>query len=290
MKKILILGRDTTIYKDMVEALSDAETRVDVCLYENLGFLIHEGNGSIVRCDTGEDVKEYDCILVLSTSIGHLQNYIFSALACYCRRQNITILDDSFSNTDGKLYAMWKFWEDSLNVPDTAFGPAEFLVEQLDKFGGVGVLKSVQGTRGMDNYLVHSGEEVLNIIKNNPDIHFILQNFIPNDGDWRIIVLNYDPKMGLYRHRAKNSSEHRNNTSVGGQAEAVSTKDIDARILDLAAKASRSLGIKIAGADVLQSSKTGECYVLEVNRTPQLATGYFYEEKFAALKELIHTL
>ena len=193
MKRVLILGRDTGIFTNMAKDLSGSDTQVDVCSYEDLGFLIIDGVGSVMRCDTGEDIKNYDAILVLSTSRNHLQNYIFSALACYCRKNNIVILDDMFSNLDGKLYAMWKFWEDNIPIPDTAFGPATFLAEQLEKFGGVGVLKSVQGTRGNDNYLVHSSEEIISIVDDSPNIRFILQNFIPNDGDWRVVVLNYEP-------------------------------------------------------------------------------------------------
>ena len=96
--------------------------------------------------------------------------------------------------------------------------------------------------------------------------------------------------MGLYRHRSLNSTEHRNNTSVGGQAESATTEEIDSDILELAVNASKSLGIKIAGADILRDSKTKKCYVLEVNRTPQLATGGFYAQKLNSLKELLQKL
>ena len=288
MKKVLIIARDKTIYKDFQEYLLENEVEPTVCNYDDLGLLIDGDDASVVDCASGKDVKDFEKVVILSTSKGHKENYILSALACYCRKNQVPMYDSSFSNLGGKLYAMWKFWEDGIAVPKTAFGPVEFLMAQLERFGGIGVLKAVDGTKGDDNYLVKSKEEIKTKVEENPEIRFILQNFIPNDGDYRIIVLGFEPKMALYRHRAKgNPNEHRNNTSVGGAADFVELNNLAPEILDLSVRAAKSLGIEVAGADVLMDKETGKYYMLEVNRTPQMVTGGFYDKKFEALKDFI---
>ena len=283
MQKVLIIGNDITKYTPLINSLSDNDTIVSACSYQDLTFYL-DGDNTTVQCfSTGEDIREFSKVLILATSPCHLQNYIFSTLACYCRRHHISLFDDDFSNTDGKLYALWRFWEKDIPIAKTVFGPAIFMAQKLAEFGNTGVLKSVQGTKGRDNYLIHSTEELYKIVDDKP--YFILQNYISNVGDWRIIVINFQPQLAIYR--SSHGKDFRNNTSVGGDAKLVPLNEVDSKILELAVSAAKALNIKIAGADIMQDNQTGEYTVLEVNRTPQLATGAFTDAKTKILKDLI---
>lgn len=287
MKKVLLIVNKTNKYLPLVQTLSSNDSVVSVCSYRDLCFSI-DGDKSIIYCfPTKTDIKEYSKIIVLSTSSGHLENYIFSALSCYCRKNNVPLMDDSFSNIDGKLYALWRFWESNIPVAKTFFGPVDFMAESLAGLGEKGILKSVQGTKGKDNYLVSTEEELRRIINENQEKRFILQNFVPNDGDWRIILVNYEPKLAIYR--SSNGKDYRNNTSVGGSAKLVPLEDVDPKVLELSISATKALDIKIAGADIMQDNTTKEYTVLEVNRTPQLVTGAFTEEKQAIIQNLIRS-
>lgn len=285
MKKILIIGSNVSKYEPVANLLSDQEVSVSACSYRDLAFYIDKEETSIKCFSTGEDVKEFSKIIVLATSPLHLQNYIFSALACYCRKYKIPILDDSFSNLDGKLYALWRFWEENIPVAKTVFGPVDFLIQKFVELGSPCVLKSVQGTKGKDNYLIHSRDELVRILEENNNKSFILQNFIPNNGDWRIVLVNYIPKLAIYR--SSHGKDFRNNTSVGGDATLVPLGQVDSEVIKLATNAAKALDIKIAGADILQNEQTGEYTVLEVNRTPQLISGSFVDAKLEMLKSVI---
>lgn len=287
MKKTLILVNDKAKFRSLITSVSSEGEQVSICSYKDLAFSLDGKNAQILIYPSNIKLNAFAKIIILSTSPRHAQNYIFSALVCYCRKNNIILLDDSFTNTDGKLYALWRFWDKNLPVAKTFFGPTNFLAQKFLELGGKGVLKSVQGTKGKDNYLIQSKKELREILKNNADTAFILQNFIPNDGDWRIILINFEPKLAIYR--SSHGKDHRNNTSVGGEAKLVPLEEVDPQILDLSIAASKALDIKIAGADIMQDSDTGEYTVLEVNRTPQLATGAFVEEKTEILKSLIHS-
>ena len=287
MKKLLLIvgSDDGAKYEPLIQSLSDEKTAISTCSYRNLSFYIDGNNTAITLFSTGEDIKEFSKVIVLATSAFHRQNYIFSALACYCRRYGVTMLDDSFSNTDGKLYALWRFWESKIPVAKTVFGPVGFMVQKLDALGLPCILKSVQGTKGRDNYLIHSESELRQIIEQNPDTRFVLQNFIPNEGDWRIVLVNFEPKLAIYR--SSHGKDFRNNTSLGGEATLVPLDQVSPQILQLAISAAKSLDIKIAGADILAEKGTGDLTVLEVNRTPQLISGSFIDAKIDVLKKLI---
>lgn len=285
-RKVLIIGNDISKYKSAAKELSDNTTTVSICSYQDLAFQI-DSNDTFIKCfTTGEDIREFSKIIVLSTSPYHLENYIFSALACFCRKHNIPILDDSFSNTDGKLYSLWCFWECGIPVAKTAFGPVDFLAQQLPLFGTPCILKSVQGTKGKDSYLIHNEKELRQIIEQNSDTRFVMQNFIENDGDWRIVVVNFEPKLAIFR--SSHGKDFRNNTSVGGDATLIPLDEVDPVILQMATDSAKALNIKIAGADILQDKTTGEYTVLEVNRTPQLVTGAFPKAKREVLQSLIY--
>jgi len=285
MKTVLILGRRPEIFFELAKKLSNSETKVEIAAYNDLGFLIDGTEAKVINCATGDDLRRYAKILVLSTSPDNRQDYIFSALACYCRQHKIEMWDDSFTNTAGKLYAMWRFWEKGIPIPKTAFGPASFLAETLENFGSPAVLKAVNGIKGRNNYLVQSGEEIKEIVERDPDVRYILQNYIPNKGDYRIVVVNFEAKLAIYR--SANGKDFRNNTSLGGEASLVPLNELDPKLIELAIEATKALDIKIAGADILEDKETGEYSVLEVNDTPQLATGTFTEAKAEMIRELI---
>lgn len=284
-ERFLILACDAGKFSELAVELSDEHRQVEVASYHDLAMWISGEDTLITVFPTGVDLREYKKILVLSTSPSHRENYIFSAVACYARKYNIEMVDDEFTTIDGKLYSMWRFWETGVKVPKTAFGPIEFLGAALNEFGGTAVLKAVDGTKGRDTYLVHSEKEIRKIMKKRADLRFILQDFVPNNGDYRVIVINFKPKMVIYR--SANGKDFRNNTSLGGKATLIPLKEVDPEVLELATEAAKVLNIKIAGADVIENRNTNERSVLEVNRTPQLATGAFVDEKLAILRDLV---
>lgn len=285
--KTLILANNTEKFQSLISSISSESEQISICSYKDLAFSLDGRNAQITIYPSNIKLDEFAKIIVLSTSPHHTRNYIFSALSCYCHKNGIMLLDDSFTNTDGKLYALWRFWFDDIPVAKTFFGPTDFLVQKIAELGGKGILKSVQGTKGKDNYLVQSEKELQEALKNHIDTDFVLQNFIPNDGDWRIILINFEPKLAIYR--SSHGKDHRNNTSVGGEAKLIPLEEVDPRAIELSISAARALDIKIAGADIIQDSSTGELTVLEVNRTPQLATGAFINEKAEVLKNLIRS-
>lgn len=286
MQKILIVGRTPSRFTDLAREINNSGlAQADIVQYDNLGFLIDGGRTQIIDQITGKDIRDYQQVWVLSTSPRCTRDYIFSALVCYCRKYGVKIMDDNFTNFDGKLYEMWRYWEAGLRTPKTAFGSADFLAKVRPSFGGVAVLKSVNGAKGRDSFLIHSEEELREVLSNNQDVDFVLQDFIPNDGDYRVVLINFVPKVVIFR--SANGKDFRNNTSLGSEATLIPLEQVPPGVLELAIAATKVAEVQLAGADIIVNKKTGKCSVLEINRTPQLASGTFVAEKTAALKELL---
>lgn len=253
----------------------------DVANYTDLEMLIDNNDTNIKLANTGKDLSDYDIILSVSTP-EHKLIHIYNSIACYCRKKQIKFIDDSYTNTSGKLYEMWRCWENDLPVPKTAFGNKEFLSRALLHFGNIAVLKVTHGAKGRDNYLVHSEEELSSILANKDPYDYILQNFIPNDGDYRVVTIDYEPKLAIYR--SANENDHRNNTSLGASAE---IREITPELSELASKTAQANSIRFAGVDIIVDKNTNQQYILEINRCPQFVTGSFLDEKYAVLKDYL---
>jgi len=107
----------------------------------------------------------------------------------------------------------------------------------------------------------------------------ILQEFIENDKDIRIIVVGDEVLGGIYRIAKKGIKK--NGISLGGEARAFNPDD---ELKETALKASKTIGCDISGIDIIE--RKNEHYVLEVNSSPgftgfQRATNINVYEKIA---------
>lgn len=78
------------------------------------------------------------------------------------------------------------------------------------------IMKSVSGHGGQEVFLVKSVDEVNQIKVEHPELKFIYQNFLDNNGDVRIYVLNQKVVVSIKR---KSQVDYRNNYSLGGEVE-----------------------------------------------------------------------
>lgn len=146
------------------------------------------------------------------------------------------------------------------------------------------IAKATGASRGDANYLVKSLEELEELFKTNKR-HFIIQEFIPNDGDYRFFVAGGVVRGAI--HRRAEGSSHLNNTSQGAKATLVDTKKIDRTLLRQAAEAAYIFRRDCAGVDAILDTRNHQAYFLEVNRAPQIEGSSFEEEKAAWLLEAI---
>lgn len=298
MKKILLLVHavqtrpghlNWVAFRDLLRHQLGSEIQVEMSALTELTFLIANDNARIYDPLQDYDVRDFD--LIVFRTIGRQLEPAIS-VAAYCRKYSVPYIDPyipSLGNT--KLSCAFVRFEHGLRIPNLAYGTTKDLIDlaQQGTLGWPLIVKADAGKKGRDNYLVHSLAELQVKLTEHSNVKFVIQSFIPNDGDYRMLILNGKPVMAILRKGAKGN--HLNNTSQGGSAENVDPSAIPQQILELAEKATELEQLAAAGVDIIIDKTTGIPYILEVNRAPQLATGAFPEEKItryvAALKEIL---
>lgn len=252
--------------------------------------------GQVVIKDTRHsiDLKDVDVV--------HFKNWMFdhehaALIAFYLKQHQIP-----FYNTEvdaglawGKISQMCRLAVGGVPVPDTFFAKrdllkAYFVKNQLPKvFSFPMIIKADDGAKGNDNFLVKSTEEAVNILEAAAeDKEFVVQNYLPNDGDYRFLFAGLEQAPLIFMRKAVKGT-HLNNTSQGGSGSFVDIKSLPDDYLVYAKNAARILSREISGVDIIVNNKTKVPYVLEVNSTPALATGYGVEKKAQLFKQFIES-
>ena len=78
------------------------------------------------------------------------------------------------------------------------------------------IMKSVSGHGGQEVFFVKDLNEVNQIKNENPNLKFTYQEFLENNGDVRIYMLNGEVAAAIKR---KSNKDYRNNYSLGGEVE-----------------------------------------------------------------------
>ncbi len=147
------------------------------------------------------------------------------------------------------------------------------------------IVKAVAASRGNHNYLAKSPEEIKQIIADNTDQQFVVQTFIENDGDYRLIILDGTVKLAI--HRKGEEGSHLNNTSKGGSGVVVPVEDLSKVMVDEAVTISRELRREVGGVDMVVDKRDGKHYFLEANNMPQLSTGSNVPAKLSVLNDYL---
>ena len=290
---ILLVKRNTKSHKngkhDFVEALKthlSSKVNVDFTFYDDLVYSIKNGKASIYDTKNSKDIKEYDLV---NFRFWHGAGEQAAACAEYLKRNRVAFYDREVGEyrSKSKLSEYFRLWSKGLPVPDTIFCKEAALDVALEKNPGFKlplIVKDIDASKGKNNFLVSDKSEIINIFKAHPENNFVIQNFIANDGDYRVLV--FGRSIAGVIHRQRNSDKtHLNNTSQDATATLIDPAEFDDEFKKLAIKAASVLKRQIAGVDLIINSNTQKISVLEVNNTPQIDTGTFAENKALALAE-----
>lgn len=268
------------------------DLQIQYTLYDDLLHYIDGEQSSIIDTKSGRDIASFD--VVYQRRWGDMPEH---ALACaiYLRKKNIRVIDrESYSpGSRNKLTQAWRLWEASLPHPATVYANRDVAVDQIIATTSQWpiawplILKGVNATRGNDNYLVKSEDAMREKLALHPGVDFLVQAFVPNDGDYRVLVCGSTIELIMHRQAATDS--HLNNTSQGGDARLVEDGVLPEQALADAVKAAQAFERDIAGVDLVFDKDTGQHYFFEVNRAPQIESGQFTHQKAAAIARALST-
>ncbi len=107
------------------------------------------------------------------------------------------------------------------------------------------IMKSVSGHGGQEVFLINSEEQRQDILNKHPSLEFIYQDYLKNDGDVRLYLLN---KSVITSIKRENKQDYRNNFSLGGS---VSIYEPNKEMKEAALKIANLLNADFIGVDFL---------------------------------------
>lgn len=296
MKKILIIGSKHSGKKnnpsEMAAGLRSADIDLKIVYWEDMLFEVKAGMVRVL-CD-GVDILADKPSLVIA--IGWYKNGKKSiyrdmafSLALMMKNVGIKFWNSEMVNQRSitKLSCMVQLALAGIPVPDTYFS--------LDTRVSVGALdmpfiaKAASASRGVLNFLIKEDDDLKQVY--DADSYFIIQPYLENDHDLRVICFDGAPKLILKRSRHANVDTHLNNTSMGANASWIDLNSIKPDMLVVSEKICKVTGREMAGIDFIPDSKSTIGYsCLEVNAIPQLTSGTDSNIKLSTLLEVINNI
>lgn len=295
MKKILLLFSEESVKSGLADPLAltnllsgaGEPAKFHWAYFEDLVFYVD--NNKVAIQDTRQDIdlSEYDTIYLRfmghRTILGHAL-----AVARYCQLKNIRLVDSEAARigSQNKITQYINLHGARVPIPRTLMALPDILAKKYAEYGFEFpfIMKAKGGTRGADNFLIKNEAELTSVVADYPEETFILQEYIVNTGDYRLIVI--EDKVALAIWRSAQEGTHLNNTSQGGAATLVPLAEVKPEVLDAAVRAAQYYGRQIAGVDMVEDAD-GKFYCFEVNRAPQIEHASFEKEKAAIVAQYL---
>ncbi len=247
----------------------------------SLSFFISNEQTRIRDGKNHMNLEDYDFVYFRKAGAAMQQMQV---CAHYLADHDVPFFDHELlrANSRNKLSQMYMMQKKGLPIPKTLFCRNNRRLLRLvtkryaEHFNFPLIAKATGGTRGDANYKADNAEELTRILSTDKH-HYLIQEFIPNDGDFRFFVAG-GVLRGVIERKASGES-HLNNTSQGGTAELVSPGKFSDIVRNESVYAAQMFGRDVAGVDVMFDNRNGQHYFLEVNRAPQIEGASFEAEK-----------
>ncbi|SMC33732.1 30S ribosomal protein S6--L-glutamate ligase [Cellulophaga tyrosinoxydans] len=266
--KIAILSANPNLYstKRLVEAGEKKGHEMLVINHTKCDLVIEKKKPGIIY--KGEEITNVDAVI---PRIGASVTFYGTAVVRQFEMMKVFSATESQAlvRSRDKLRSLQILSRAGLGLPKTVFSNYSKEVSGIiDKVGGAPlVIKLLEGTQGLGVVLAdnrNSAESILEAF-NGLQARVIVQEFIKEakGADIRAFVVD-GVVVGAMKRQGK-EGEFRSNLHRGGTANIIELTDEEE---NTAIKAAKSLGLGIAGVDMLQSARGP--LILEVNSSPGL--------------------
>ncbi len=265
---IVVLSRNSSLYSTsrLVEAIEESGNKATVLDHLKCDIVSEEDNPCIYY--RGTKVTDVDAII---PRIGSSVTFYGSAVVRQFEMMKIfsAVESQALVRSRDKLRSLQILARSGVGMPKTVFTNYSREVGKIiDSVGGTPlIVKLLEGTQGVGVVLAPTRKAAESIIQafHSMKARVIVQEFIQEakGEDIRAFVVN-GKVIGAMKRKGK-EGEFRSNLHRGGSGELIklSKKERHAALI-----AARSMGLSIAGVDLLQSDRGP--LVLEVNSSPGL--------------------
>lgn len=266
--KIAILSQNANLYstKRLREAGQEQGHDMRVIDYLRCYMNITSKKPTIVY--KGKPLENFDAII---PRIGASKTFYGTAVVRQFEVMDVFSPNESqaISRSRDKLRSMQILAREGVGLPVTGFAHATQDIDGLiETVGGAPlVIKLLEGTQGIGVVLAETYQAAKSVIEafRGLDANILVQEFIKEAGgaDLRCFVVGGEVIAAMKRQGAE--GDFRSNLHRGGNAEKI---ELSPEETDTALRASRAMGLKVAGVDLLRSNHGP--VVMEVNSSPGL--------------------
>jgi glutathione synthase/RimK-type ligase-like ATP-grasp enzyme len=229
---------------------------------------IHYFNGDVYNGVTKLD--EYSLVFAWTPHKNKYENFML--VRDYCTIKKIPFIPQgNNSNPNNKYQQLLALHNEGIKIPKTyAFTRDNCDIDLVSKeFSYPLILKAAYGSRGINVVIIKSESELIREVQKIKQDALLIQEFIPNDCDYRVMFIGNKHVFNVKRTRdKKDEKEFRNNIALGAKGENVK---LGVEAMNLAERAHKSMGFYTSGVDLIQNKETMEWSVLEVNSTPDFS-------------------
>lgn len=297
MKRIIFLGSKQFGEKNSAAELArqcavrlGEDAQVQHWFFEDLLFSVSDSGRSIADSASGQDVLDADLVIAVNWYAKDLRDLAFT-LALHLSEHHVLFWNSEMltQRSTTKLSATWQLAQAGIAVPETVFSlNREVLAKAWPHEQAI--VKDIAGSRGRNNYLVRSHQKLADLLNDAPGYRFMVQEFIPNDYDIRVVCFGGEPRLVIKRER-QGDATHLNNVSQGAQATLLEVNTLPETVRAEAIRICKLLGREMAGIDyVVANDGTTRYICLEVNAVPQLTSGSFTSEKYDQLSQILQSV
>lgn len=266
--KIVILSRNPNLYstKRLVEAGEQRKHEMLVLDHTKCDLVIEKKKPIVIY--KGQTIEAVDAVI---PRIGASVTFYGTAVVRQFEMMKVftSVESQALVRSRDKLRSLQILARAGLGLPKTAFTNYSKNVKEIIKHVGGAplVIKVLEGTQGVGVVLAENNNAAESVLEafNGLKARVIVQEFIKEAGgaDIRAFVVD-GVVVGAMKRQGK-EGEFRSNLHRGGTAELWQLSEEEE---NAALKAARSLGLGVAGVDMLQSDKGP--LIMEVNSSPGL--------------------
>lgn len=266
--RLAILSQRETIHstKRLKDAALARGHDVSIIDYQKCYMNITSSNPSIYY--QGQKTNHFDAII---PRIGAKRTFYGAAIVRQFETMGVYSINSSLAITRSrdKLRAQQLLAMKGVDMPITGFAPsADHIHDLIQVVGGTPlIIKLLEGTQGIGVVMAETPKAAESVVQTlvGLNANIIIQEFIKESKgeDIRCFVVGEEVVAAMKRQAEP--GEFRANIHRGGAAKVV---DITAEEREIAIKAAKIMGLKMAGVDLLRSDRGP--LVLEVNSSPGL--------------------
>ncbi len=299
--KLILANNQSKKFIDFYDDLQHGKRLYDYSGYKSLLFYFDtDASTHFINLESGRKDTDYSGAYITGY---HLALDQAVTVATILDAHGVSYVDRELSSAPSlsKLSEYAKLAHAGVNIPKSFGGSAYALARgikesRIDTSLPV-VLKRADADRGADNYKLSSYDAVIEkLAAYDQKSIWILQEYIPNDGFYRVGIYNDQVAFTIFRlletrPDGREDLAHMFKPRGGSNATLLEGSDVPQAVIEASCLAARAMNRQIAGVDCIYNYENDTAYVLEVNYNPQLVTiGTFKEVRQKAFLDALDAL